>query len=111
MLIITVFLLLVIIYALLSPYPIREKLENELSDSKTSDDKKGNVSKVDIYDANTINAIKNQINILELKVDGIKRQLATTDVRVTANQTVIAKFNKMIDDLQKQLKDAESSMG
>ena len=104
MFIILSILLLIMIYALLTPYSIQERLENPSTQSQSQSDSQS------ILDANMINTIKNQINILELKVDGIKRQLATTDVTVTANQTAIEKFNKMIDELQKQLKEAESSM-
>lgn len=93
-LIILSILLLVIIYALLTPYKMKEFLTENCPPTPHP-----------ACDASTINNIKNQINVLQLKITNLQKEMDENKAKTQKNTQEITKFNNLIKQLETELKD------
>lgn len=109
--------LLVIIYALLSPKPtVQEFLDNPPPPQPTQPTQSGQpTSSTQPGSSNTgcqpcaaatdIQGLKNTIDILSVKVDQMKTEMATMGSTVNANKAQLDHYNKLIKQLESQMQE------
>jgi len=91
-------LLLVIIYTLLLPKQMISQYVQENLENSTEQSTEQSTDQI-------IQGLKNTIDILSVKVDQMKTQMATMGTTVSANKAQLDRYNQLIQQLKSQMEE------